>query len=62
MYIEGNNRTEPAGPFGTVPQEPWHAGQGAKPDHVIQLTCGEVCSHASYKTKDLNIFSDSVRI
>ena len=42
--------TEPAGPFGTMPQEPWHPGKGAKPDRVVQLNCGEVCTHASYKT------------
>ena len=42
--------TEPAGPFGTMPQEPWHPGKGAKPDRIIQLNCGEVCTHASYKT------------
>ena len=28
---------EATGPFGTMPQEPWHPGQGAKPDRVIQL-------------------------
>ena len=32
-----------------MPQEPWHPGKGAKPDHVIQLNCREVCAHASYK-------------
>ena len=42
--------TEPAGPFGTMPQEPWHPGKDAKPDHVIQLNCGEVRTHANYKT------------
>ena len=40
--------TEPAGPFGT--QEPWHPGKGAKLDHVLQLKCREVCTHASHKT------------
>ena len=40
--------TEPAGPFGTMPQEPWHPGKSAEPDHVIQFNCGEVCTHASY--------------
>ena len=40
---------EPAAPFGTMPQEPWHPGKGAKPDRVIQLNCGEVRTHASYK-------------
>ena len=42
--------TEPAGPFETMPQKPWHPGKGAKPDRVIQLKCREVCTHASYKT------------
>ena len=42
--------TEPAGPFGTMLQEPWHPGKGAKPDRVIQLNCREVRTHASYKT------------
>ena len=32
------------------PQEPWHSGKGAKPDHVIQLNHREVRTHASYKT------------
>ena len=42
--------TKPADPFGTMPQEPSHPGMGAKSDHVIQLNCGEVHTHASYKT------------
>ena len=42
--------TEPAGPFRTMPQEPWRPGKGAKPYCVIQLNCGEVRTHASYKT------------
>ena len=42
--------TELGGPFGTMSQEPWHPEKGAKPDRVIQLNCGEVCTHASYKT------------
>ena len=42
--------TKPACPFWTMPQEPWHPGKGAKPDCVIQLNCGEVRTHASYKT------------
>ena len=42
--------TEPAGPFGTMPQEPWHPGKDAKPNRVIQLNCGEVRTHASSKT------------
>ena len=42
--------TKPAGPFRTMPQEPWHLGKDAKPNCVIQLNCGEVRTHASYKT------------
>ena len=41
---------ELAGPFGTMPQEPWYPEKGAKPDRVIQCNCGEVCTRASYKT------------
>ena len=41
--------TEPADPFGIMPQEPWHSEKGAKLDHVIQLSCGEMHTHASYK-------------
>ena len=41
--------TEQAGPFGTMPQEPWHPGKDAKPDCIIQLNCGEVHTHAGYK-------------
>ena len=33
-----------------MPQELWHPGKGAKLDHIIQLNCGEVRNHASYKT------------
>ena len=33
--------TEPADQFGTIPQEPWHPGKDAKPDHVIQSTAGK---------------------
>ena len=42
--------TKLAGPFGTVPRKPWHRGNNAKTDHIIQLNCGEVCTHASYNT------------
>ena len=42
--------TKLAGPFGTILQEPWHPGKGAKSDHVIQLNCGKVHTHASYET------------
>ena len=41
--------TELKGPFGTMPQEPWHPGKVAKLDHIIQLNCGEVRTHGSYK-------------
>ena len=37
-------------PLGTMPQEPWHPGQGAKLDHVIHFNCGKVWNHASCKT------------
>ena len=33
--------TEPADPFGTLPQEPRHLGKDAKPDRVIQSTVGK---------------------
>ena len=42
--------TEPAGPFGIMPQEPLNPGKAAKLDCVIQLNCGEVSTHVSYKT------------
>ena len=32
-----------------MPQELWHPGKDAKLDRVIQLNCGEVRTHASYK-------------
>ena len=32
-----------------MPLEPWLPGKGAKPDHIIQLNCGEVHTHARYK-------------
>ena len=41
--------TEPAGPFGTMSQKPWHPGKGTKPNHTIQLNCGRVRTRASYK-------------
>ena len=40
---------KPVGPFGTMPEEPWHPGKGAEPDRVIQRNCGEVRTPASYK-------------
>ena len=40
---------EPADPFATISQEPWHPGKDAKPDRVIQLNCGGMRTHASYK-------------
>ena len=33
-----------------MPPEIWHPGKDAKPDCVIQLNCGEVYTHASYKS------------
>ena len=33
------------GPLGTMP----HPGKDAKSDCVIQIKCGEVCTHTSYK-------------
>ena len=33
-----------------MPLEPWHPGKGAKLDCIIQLNCGEMRTHASYKT------------
>ena len=32
-----------------MPREPWHPRKDAKPDRIIQLNCGEVRTHASYK-------------
>ena len=34
--------TKPVAPFKTMSQEPWNSGKGAKTDHIIQLTRGEV--------------------
>ena len=33
--------TKLAGPFGTMPQKPWHSRKSTKPDRVIQLNCGK---------------------
>ena len=33
----------------TMSQEPWHPGWGTKTDCVIQLNCGEFCTHASHE-------------
>ena len=41
--------TESVGLFGTMPQEPLHPEKDAKRDCIIQLNCGEVSTHASYK-------------
>ena len=43
------NPFKSTGPFETMPHELWLPGKGAKPDHVIQLNCWEVHTHASYK-------------
>ena len=40
----------PVGPFGTMPQEPWHPEKGVKQDRFIKLKCGKVRTHGSYKT------------
>ena len=48
-YIEGNYQNNKPTNW-TMPLEPWHPGKGAKSDHLIQLNCGEVHTHASYKT------------
>ena len=32
-----------------MPQEPWHPRKAAETDCIIQLNCGEVRTHASYK-------------
>ena len=47
MYIEGNDQT--GRPIWNYPQETRHPGKDAKLDRVIQLNCGEVHTHASYK-------------
>ena len=41
---------KPMGPFTNMPQEPWHPGKSTKLDHVFQLNCREVRTHASRKT------------
>ena len=46
-YIEGN--AGPADPFGSMLQELGRPGKDAKPDHVIQLNCEEVHTHASHE-------------
>ena len=47
MYIEGNDQT--GRPIWNYLQETRHPGKDAKLDRVIQLNCGEVHTHASYK-------------
>ena len=42
--------TESARPFGTMPQESWHPGKGAKSSRFIKINCGEMHTHVSYKT------------
>ena len=41
--------TKQTSSFGTMPQEPWHPGKGAKLDCIIQLNCKKVHTHSSYK-------------
>ena len=47
-YIEWNYRT--GGPIWKYVTETLTSCKGAKPDRVIQLNCGKVRTHASYKT------------
>ena len=47
-YIEGNDRT--GGPIWKYVTETLTSCKDAKPDRVIQLNCGKVHTHASYKT------------
>ena len=52
MYIEQNDRAgRSIWNYATCHKSPdiW-AGKGAKPDHIIQLNCGEVHTHAKYET------------
>ena len=46
-YIEGNDQT--SRPIWSYATGPWHPGKDAKPDRVIQLSCREVRTDASYK-------------
>ena len=48
VHIYRAKTTELAGPLGTIPQEPWHPGKGAKPHHIINYD--KVHTHTSYKT------------
>ena len=50
MYIILKEMIKPTGTFGTMPQEPQNPGKCVKPDHAIQLNCGEMRTRASYKT------------
>ena len=46
-YIEGNDRN--GGPIWNYATGSLTCWKGAEPDRVIQLNCGEVRTHASYK-------------
>ena len=46
-YIEGNDRN--GGPIWNYATGSLTCWKGAQPDRVIQLNCGEVRTHASYK-------------
>ena len=50
LHIEGDNQI--GMPIWNYAKRtvPWHPGKVAKWDRVIQLNCGEVHTHASYKT------------
>ena len=41
-YTEGNDQL--VGPFGTMPQEPWHPGKGAKLDRIIGNSTAGKCA------------------
>ena len=47
-YFEGNNQT--GGPIWNYATGTHPPVKDAKPDWIIQLNCGEVRTHASYKT------------
>ena len=48
MYIKGNEQT--SGPIWNYAPVTLTSWKGAKLNPVIQLNCGELCTHASYKT------------
>ena len=46
--------TVPVGPFGTMPQEPWHPGKAAKSDQVMQLNCVKVITQPEHERRNKN--------